>query len=138
MTRTDPVEFLLHGRRAWMSVIRNDGYCWGVCTIGSLEFDVEPSLDVYEEPDDVAAAELIAMACRDDGGSRTGPSAQARAQRMLERIARYGSHRLKVAVRRAGDHTPVHALTVVRALQRTLRRGRQEAALATRHVRRAT
>lgn len=40
---------------------------------------------------------------------------QMAAQRKLQRMSRYGSHRVKVEVRRNGSMSPVEALKTVRA-----------------------
>ena len=44
-----------------------------------------------------------------------GLAGQIRAQRSLAKLRRYGSHRAKVALRRAGSMSPKDALKAVRA-----------------------
>lgn len=44
-----------------------------------------------------------------------GLAGHIRAQRKLQRLRRYGSHRVKVVVRRAGHLAPKEALQAVRA-----------------------
>lgn len=51
-----------------------------------------------------------------------GLAGQIRAQRQLRKLIRYGSHRAKVTVRRAGSMSPKDAINAVRAELRKDRR----------------
>lgn len=66
MTRTYPVQFMLWCVPASMSVVRNDGECWGVCAVEGVEYLIEGTRDLYDESDTVATAALIEAARASD------------------------------------------------------------------------
>ncbi|WP_350357278.1 hypothetical protein [Paraburkholderia fungorum] len=53
-----------------------------------------------------------------DKGTSIAPILSAHAQKKLTRVRRYGSRKVKVAVRRNGSRSPMSALAVIRAVMR--------------------
>jgi len=49
-----------------MSVVRNDGECWGVCAVEGVEYLIEGTRDLYDESDTAATAALIEAARASD------------------------------------------------------------------------
>ena len=83
MTRTDPVPFMHLGMLASMSVVRNEDDCWGQCTVADVEYVIECALDLYDEPDHLATAAFIKVACKSGGTMERLAAAVMRAQRKL-------------------------------------------------------
>lgn len=62
MTESEAVGFEYKGKPAKMSVMRNDGYCWGRIRQGDVQLDVETDDDLYDETDAGALDVLIQAA----------------------------------------------------------------------------
>lgn len=116
MTKSDPIPFEIPGHQAVaMTVVRNDGHCWGHVTVAGTNYIVESDADLYDLDDSAAASKYIEAVCANRAVFLPGSAASIHAQRKLQRLRRYGSHRTKVAVRRIGELTTIEALAAVRS-----------------------
>lgn len=64
MTKTKPTPFIWHGKQATMTVMRNDGECWGRLECDGESFDVPHRDDVYDWSDSAATLHFIARALK--------------------------------------------------------------------------
>jgi hypothetical protein len=101
MILSEKFPFIYRGARAWLWIVRNNGYCWGEFeTLSRERFSVSVRADLYERIDEDAARILIRATRRSRcvepslldshrAGSRP-VAARSRARRLRSRVRRGG------------------------------------------------